>query len=197
MANLGIEIKRKCPICGKVFMINTLDSIYCSPKCSKIANKRKKEALFATYAQNVPDIREYLTEKQVVALYGIERSTLYRLAKSGKIPCINLDIRLMHFKRSELDLLFHYRRDLKETKEVPQKTLYYKEDHLSEGYQIYWTASLLINLLKIVSIYILILYPVSDVEIVFTRFTKSNCNISHMAVKLWHSYIQSFVLIFV
>lgn len=43
MANLGIEIKRKCPICGKVFIIKTLDSVYCSPKCSKIANKRKKD----------------------------------------------------------------------------------------------------------------------------------------------------------
>ncbi len=40
---LGIEIKRKCPICGKVFIIKTLESIYCSPKCSKIANKRKKD----------------------------------------------------------------------------------------------------------------------------------------------------------
>ena len=30
----------------------------------------------------------------------------------------------MRFKRSELDLLFHYRRDLKEAKELPQKKLY-------------------------------------------------------------------------
>ena len=73
MPNLGIEIKRKCEICGNVFVIKTLDSIYCSPKCSKIASKRKKdkekkEALFAAYAQTVPDIREYLTAKQVVAI---------------------------------------------------------------------------------------------------------------------------------
>ena len=113
MANLGIEIKRKCPICGKVFIIKTLGSVYCSPKCSKVANKRKKdkekkEALFVTYAQNVPDIREYLTARQVVAIYGVERS----------------GTRLMRFKRSELDLLFHYRRDLKEAKELPQKKLY-------------------------------------------------------------------------
>ena len=43
MPNLGIEIKRKCPICGKVFIIKMLESVYCSPKCSKIANKRKKD----------------------------------------------------------------------------------------------------------------------------------------------------------
>ena len=27
MANLGIEIKRKCPICGKVFIIKTLEFV--------------------------------------------------------------------------------------------------------------------------------------------------------------------------
>ena len=129
MPKLGIEIKRKCPICGKVFIIKTLDSVYCSPQCGKVAYKRKKdaekkEALFATYAQAVPDIREYLTAKQVVALYGIERSTLYRLVRLGKIPCINLGVRLTRFKRSELDHLFHYRRDLKEAPVVKEKKLY-------------------------------------------------------------------------
>ena len=129
MPALGIEIKRKCPICGKVFIIKTLDSIYCSTKCSKVAYKRKKDAekkesLFVAYAQNVPDIREYLTAKQVVALYGIERSTLYRLARLGKIPSINLGERLTRFKRSELDLLFHYRRDLKNAPVVKGKKLY-------------------------------------------------------------------------
>ena len=84
MPYLGIGIKRKCEICGNVFVIKTLDSIYCSPKCSTIANKRKKdkekkEALFAAYTQTVSDIREYLTAKQVVAIYGIERSTLCRI----------------------------------------------------------------------------------------------------------------------
>ena len=32
MPNLGLEIKRKCGICGKMFIIKTLDSIYCSKK---------------------------------------------------------------------------------------------------------------------------------------------------------------------
>ena len=100
MPNLGIEIKRKCEICGNIFVIKTLDSIYCSPKCSKIASKRKKdkekkEALFAAYAQTVPDIREYLTAKQVVAIYGIERSTLYRLVRLGKIPISEITLRIL------------------------------------------------------------------------------------------------------
>ena len=129
MPILGIEIKRKCEICGNVFGINTLDGIYCSPKCSENASKRKKdkekkEAVFAAYAQTVPDIREYLTAKQVVAIYGIERRTLYRLVRLGKIPSINLGVRLTRSKRSEKDKLFHYRRDLKFGKEVTKKKLY-------------------------------------------------------------------------
>lgn len=112
MPKLGIEIKRKCPICGKVFIIKTLDSVYCSPQCGKVAYKRKKdaekkEALFATYAQTVPDIREYLTAKQVVALYGIERSTLYRLVRLRKIPCVNLVV--IKFGLFDHPVFFHMR----------------------------------------------------------------------------------------
>ena len=42
----------------------------------------------------------------------------------GKIPSINLGERLTRFKRSELDLLFHYRRDLKNAPVVKGKKLY-------------------------------------------------------------------------
>ncbi len=35
MPKLGIEIKRRCGICGKVFIIKTLDSLYCCKKCNK------------------------------------------------------------------------------------------------------------------------------------------------------------------
>ena len=44
MPTIGFEIKRKCKVCGKVFVAKTLDSHYCSPKCSKVAWKRKKDA---------------------------------------------------------------------------------------------------------------------------------------------------------
>ena len=44
MPTIGFEIKRKCKVCGKVFVTKTLDSHYCSPKCSKVAWKRKKDA---------------------------------------------------------------------------------------------------------------------------------------------------------
>lgn len=41
MPAIGFEIKRKCKVCGEDFLAKTLDSQYCSPKCSKVAWKRK------------------------------------------------------------------------------------------------------------------------------------------------------------
>ncbi len=43
MPTIGFEIKRKCKVCGKVFVAKTLDSYYCSQKCGKVAWKRKKD----------------------------------------------------------------------------------------------------------------------------------------------------------
>ncbi len=44
MPNLGLEIKRRCRICGKMFIIKTLDSLYCCKKCSDVAYALKKRA---------------------------------------------------------------------------------------------------------------------------------------------------------
>lgn len=44
MSKLGFEIKRRCGICGKVFIIKTLDSLCCCKKCSDVAYVRKKRA---------------------------------------------------------------------------------------------------------------------------------------------------------
>ena len=37
------EIKRKCSICGEEFLAKTIESRYCSPRCSKVAWKRRKD----------------------------------------------------------------------------------------------------------------------------------------------------------
>ena len=49
MANLGIEIKRKCHICGKVFIIKTLDSIN-----SIIVNWTRVGELLSIYSKGKP-----------------------------------------------------------------------------------------------------------------------------------------------
>ena len=111
MPTIGFEIKRKCKVCGKVFVAKTLDSHYCSPKCSKVAWKRKKDAKdknarLEAIARQIPDIREYISVKEAVAMFGVERNTLYRLIKSGRIPAVNIGTRLIRIKRSDMENRF-------------------------------------------------------------------------------------------
>ena len=111
MPTIGFEIKRKCKVCGKVFVAKTLDSHYCSPKCGKVAWKRKKDAKdknarLEAIARQIPDIREYISVKEAVAMFGVERNTLYRLIKSGRIPAVNIGTRLIRIKRSDMENRF-------------------------------------------------------------------------------------------
>ena len=111
MPTIGFEIKRKCKACGKVFVAKTLDSHYCSPKCSKVAWKRKKDAKdknarLEAIARQIPDIREYISVKEAVAMFGVERNTLYRLIKSGRIPAVNIGTRIIRIKRSDMENRF-------------------------------------------------------------------------------------------
>ena len=132
MPTIGFEIKRKCKVCGKVFVAKTLDSHYCSPKCSKVAWKRKKDAKdrnarLETIARQIPDIREYLSVKEAVAMFGVERNTLYRLIKSGRIPAVNIGARLIRIKRSDMEKLFLTRPKSLAEKERPIPKLYSME----------------------------------------------------------------------
>ncbi len=132
MPTIGFEIKRKCKVCGKVFVAKTLDSHYCSPKCSKVAWKRKKDAKdrnarLETIARQIPDIREYLSVKEAVAMFGVERNTLYRLIKSGRIPAVNIGARLIRIKRSDMEKLFLTRPKSLAEKEKPIPKLYSME----------------------------------------------------------------------
>ena len=132
MPTIGFEIKRKCKVCGKVFVAKTLDSHYCSPKCGKVAWKRKKDAKdksarLEAIARQIPDIREYISVKEAVAMFGVERNTLYRLIKSGRIPVINIGTRLIRIKRSDMENRFLTRPESIAEKEKPIPKLYSME----------------------------------------------------------------------
>ena len=129
MPSLGIEIKRRCRFCGKEFIIKTLDSYYCSPKCSKAAHARKKRAeekerKMALIAKMVPTIREFISVKEAVAIYGVERQTLYRLLRQGIIPCINIGERMTRIRRADLESMFPKRPVAQAIKEAPLPKLY-------------------------------------------------------------------------
>ena len=74
MPNLGLEIKRRCGICGKMFIIKTLDSLYCCKKCSDVAYARKKRAEArerqqALIAKSVPKVREYISIREAFPVF--------------------------------------------------------------------------------------------------------------------------------
>ena len=75
------KIIRKCEVCGEEFYAKTLDSFYCSPRCSKIAYKRRKaeemqQQRLDEMVKTIPEAREYITVTEAHALFGISRNTV-------------------------------------------------------------------------------------------------------------------------
>ena len=99
MATIALEIRRKCKNCGKVFLIKKLESQFCSKRCGDAYRKRqldaqKREERLTKIILNIPEARQYISVREAVALFGVERDSIYRLIRSGKLPAINLGTRL-------------------------------------------------------------------------------------------------------
>ena len=105
------EIKRKCQICGEEFLAKTIESWYCSPKCSKIAWKRRKDEeqrlqRLDEVVKKIPKSKEYITVPEAYALFGISKETLYRLIRKGTIPSVNAGERQTLLSKAELMKLY-------------------------------------------------------------------------------------------
>ena len=129
MPGIALEIRRKCKVCGKVFLVKKLDSQFCSKRCGDVYRKRikdanKREERLSEIILHIPDAREYISVKEAVAIFGVERDTIYRLIKKGKIPAINLGTRLTRIKRDELEKLLPTRQEIKKESENPVPKLY-------------------------------------------------------------------------
>ena len=97
-----------------------------------MAWKRKKDAKeknekLDRLAQHIPDIREYVSVKEAVAMFGVERTTLYRLIKNGTVPAINVGKRLTRIKRSALETMFFTRKESLAEREKPVPRRYSME----------------------------------------------------------------------
>lgn len=114
MSKAKFEIKRKCEICGKVFLAATLESRYCSRRCTNIAYKRRKvekaeQERLRKIAESVPDARDYITVQEAVAMFNVSRGTIYRLIREGSISAINIGQRLTRISKSTCTALFSSR----------------------------------------------------------------------------------------
>lgn len=129
MAGISLEIRRKCKICGKVFLIKKLDLQYCSGKCSKIAYKRKcdaekKEKRLEKVASQVPNIRDFISVKEAVAIFGVERDSVYRLVRNGRVQSVNMGERLIRINRKDLESLLPTRKQIRKESKKPLPKLY-------------------------------------------------------------------------
>ena len=75
-------------------MAKTVESWYCSPRCSKIAYKRRRDeeirhSKLDVIVRKIPKSQEYVKVSEAYALFGISKDTLYRLIRKGKIPYVN------------------------------------------------------------------------------------------------------------
>lgn len=101
------EIKRKCQYCGNTFIAKTLDSKYCSRRCSQRAYDqreavKKRMSQLNDIVENIPYARDYISVQEAVAMFGISRDTIYRLIRKGVLPAVNIGQRLTRVNKSVL-----------------------------------------------------------------------------------------------
>ncbi len=131
MVAAKFQITRRCRICGDSFIAKTLSSWYCSPRCSKIAYKRRKNEekrreKLAEMARLIPADKEYIKVSEAYALFEISRDVLYRQIRKGIIPFINMGQKQIRVSRTELMKNFSLRKEPLKV-EKPQPKLYSME----------------------------------------------------------------------
>lgn len=101
------QIIRKCPICGSEFLAKTIESLYCSPKCSKTAWKRKHDEKLRLEkmdeaVKDIPESKEMITVPEAYLLFGISKETIYRQIQKGNITGVNAGKRMTLVSKTDL-----------------------------------------------------------------------------------------------
>ena len=108
------KIEKECAVCGESFIPKTVDSIYCSKTCSNTAYRKKKiqkkkEEEQKAVVDKISADRLYISVPEAIALFGVAKSTLYRLIRQKRIPAINLGTRLVRIDRVAIEEMFPIR----------------------------------------------------------------------------------------
>ncbi len=134
------RIKKQCLVCDEQFIPKKVTSVYCSDKCSKKGYKQKmlqlkKEEKLKALIDTIPEDRLFISVPEATLLFGIAKTTLYRLVRQGKIPAVNLGTRLVRIDRKIMEEMFPVSQISPEVKTQPKKKLYSleKEDCYSIG----------------------------------------------------------------
>ena len=110
-------------------------------------DREAKEAKYEQLAKEIPDIREYLSVQEVVAVYCVERDTLYREIRKGKILSVNLGTKQLRLSRSDLEQRYQRRKKVKKAAQKPIPKMYnlepencYTIGEISKKYRIHDTS---------------------------------------------------------
>ncbi len=132
--------KKQCLVCDEQFIPKRVTSVYCSDKCSKKGYKQKmlqlkKEEKLNALVDKIPEDRLFISVPEATLLFGIAKTTLYRLVRQGTIPAINFGTRLVRIERKVMEEMFPLSQTRPEDKTQPKKKLYSleKEDCYSIG----------------------------------------------------------------
>jgi len=123
------NILKQCAICGKQFIPKTVNSIYCSDKCGDAAYRKKKSQKKQrereqAIVDKISADRLYISVPEAIILFGIAKSTLYRLIRQKQIPAINLGTRLVRIDRATIEKMFPIRQAIPTVIEKPAAKLY-------------------------------------------------------------------------
>ncbi len=111
-----IRVQRICEHCAKSFEAKTTVTRFCSDYCAKRAYKlrKRKERIEVTEAETQARIRyplseiqakEFLSVEDVCDLFGVSRSTVWRLCKAGRVKSAKIG-RKRFVLRASIDELF-------------------------------------------------------------------------------------------
>lgn len=112
-----IRVQRVCQHCQNEFTAKTTVTKYCSDRCAKLAYKQRKrtEKIAASNQETQEQLqrpftelqmKEFLTVKEISNLFGISRTTLWRLIKQKKLNPAKIGRRII-IKKSDLYNLFY------------------------------------------------------------------------------------------
>lgn len=112
----NLKIKRVCQHCGNEFIAKTTVTRYCGDVCSKKAYKARKKAekinasneeTKAIIEKPIIEIqsKDFLGVQEICKLFGVSRTTVWRLMKTGKVESAKIG-RKKFVTRSSINKLF-------------------------------------------------------------------------------------------
>lgn len=112
MPKAKYRILRTCQHCRKDYLARSINSRYCSSKCSDAAyrqrqrDQRKNEVLLAK-GKTIPSSQIYLTIAEAETLFYVSKKTLYRCIIKGTLS--RFGNRIIRLRRQELASKFQLR----------------------------------------------------------------------------------------